>query len=47
MEYKWIKDNIHGYIKIEKDFLKIGIPRRLLKIRLSETDWRSLQMEEI
>lgn len=23
MEYKWIKDNIHGYIKIEKDFLKI------------------------
>lgn len=24
MEYKWIKDNIHGYIKIEKDFLKIG-----------------------
>ena len=23
MEYKWIKDTVHGYIKIEKDFLKI------------------------
>lgn len=23
MEYKWIKDSVHGYIKIEKDFLKI------------------------
>lgn len=23
MDYKWIKDTVHGYIKIEKDFLKI------------------------
>lgn len=23
MEYKWIKDTVHGYIKIEKDFLKV------------------------
>lgn len=23
MEYKWIKDTVHGYIKIEKEFLQI------------------------